>query len=111
MNLIEKKARGQHAETLLEDEMLKEALREVQYAAHRAFEAAAGDAVKLQRASDMLAGAKLFQRFLTIAVKQGAAATKEIEKELKGGAFVRGVGRLVRNRDAEADDMPWSPIR
>jgi hypothetical protein len=111
MNLIEKKARGQAAENLLADDLLKEALREVRYAAHRAFERAAGDPEKLARASDTLASANAFQRFLTLAVTHGKAAAKEIDKELQGGRVVRGIGRLTRNRDDEADDMPWSAAR
>lgn len=111
MNPLEKKARGQQAENLLKDEMLQEALREVRYAAHRAFEMAKGDPLKLDRASRQWEAANDFQRFLTLAAKHGAAATKEIDRELQGGRFVRGIGRMTRNRDAEMDDMPWSNSR
>lgn len=104
---IEKKARGQQAENLLKDEMLKEALREVRFAAHRAFEQAGADPVKLARASAQLRAANDFQRFLTLAMKHGQAASKEIDRELSERQFVRGIGRLVRNRDEEAEDMPW----
>lgn len=111
MNLIEKKARGTAASHLLKDEMLQEALREVRFAAHRAFERAQGDPNALKRASDVLEAANTFQRILALAVSHGAAAAKEIDKSLDGGGFVRGIGRMVRNRDGEADDMPWSVSR
>jgi hypothetical protein len=111
MNPIEKKTRGQQADILLRDEMLQEALREVRFAAHRAFEAAGNDTKKLSEASLQLLSANRFQRFLTLAVKQGAAAAKEIDRELQGGRFVRGIGRLVRNRDEEAEDMPWHSVK
>lgn len=107
MDLIEKKARGTQAQNLLGDEMLQEALREVRYAAHRAFEHAKGDAVKLQRASDLLDSAASFQRFLTLALKHGQAAAKEIDRELQGGRFVRGIGKLVRDRAEDLEDLPW----
>lgn len=107
MNLIEKKTRGQNADNLLKDELLMEALRDVRYAAHRAFEKSNGDEERLKRAAFLLDAANDFHKFLVIAMKQGAAAAKEIDKELNGGAFVRGIGRLTRNRDQEAEDMPW----
>lgn len=111
MNPIEKKARGQHAENLLRDEMLQEALRDVRYAAHRAFEKAGSDPEKLSRASLQLAAANDFHRFLKLAVSNGKAAAKEIDAELQGGRFVRGIGRLTRNRDDIAEDMPWTASR
>jgi hypothetical protein len=107
MNALEKKARGQLAANLLADETLKEALREVRFAAHRAFERAKGDTEALARASAQLVAANDFQTFLTLAVKHGTSAAKEIDRELQGGKFVRGIGRLVRNRDEAAEDMPW----
>lgn len=111
MNALEKKARGQQADNLLKDALLAEALREVRFAAHRAFERAKGDPQKLDRAAMLLESAGDFQRFLTLAVKHGTAAGKEIDRELQGGGFVRGIGRMVRNRDEEAEGMPWHAAR
>lgn len=110
MNPAELKARGQHAANLLKDETLQEALREVRYAAHRAFEAAGGDAAKLARASDLLEAANTFQRHLTAAMTRGKAAAKEIDRDLNSGKFIRGIGRLTRSRNELADDMPWSSV-
>lgn len=111
MDDIERKARGQRAESLLRDDLLQEALREVRYAAHRAFEAAKGEPDKLARAAMQLEAAAEFHRFLILAATHGAAAAKKIDRELQGGGFVRGVGRLVRNRSDEAEGMPWSMAR
>lgn len=111
MNLLERRARGQQAEDLLKNELLQEALREVRFAAHRAFERAKGDADQLARASAQLEAAHDFQTFLTLAAKHGSAAAKEIDKSMNEGKFVRGIGRLVRARDGIADDMPWSAAR
>ena len=107
MSPIERKARGVQAEALLKDDLLIEALREVRFAAHRAFESAHGDREKLDRASRLLDAAADFQRFLMLAVKHGAAAAKEIDRDQQAGRFVRGIGRLVRSRDPIADEMPW----
>jgi hypothetical protein len=107
-NPIDLKSRGQNASNLLRDEMLIEALREVRFAAHRAFERAKGDSDQLARASAQLEAANDFQRFLTLAVKRGVAAAKEIDRELQGGKIVRGIGRLVRDRDETLEGMPWS---
>lgn len=108
MNLLEKKTRGQQAETLLSDPLLAEALREVKFACHRAFERAYGDPVKLQRASDMLAAANDFHLYLRKALDAGKAAAKEIDRDLQGGRFVRGIGRMVRSREDEDEALPWS---
>lgn len=108
MKLPEIKARGEHAQNLLRDELLQEALREIQFAAHRAFEAAGDDIGKLERASLQLAAAKSFQMFFHRLVTAGKTATKRIDAELQGGHFVRGIGRLARNRDPIAEDMPWN---
>lgn len=110
MDAIEKQARGQQAANLLADELLQEAIREVRYAAHRAFERSGGDPEKLRRAADVLEAAAAFQRFLMAAASQGAAARKKIDAELQAGQFVRGIGRLVRNRDEIADRMPWGSV-
>lgn len=107
MNDIEAKARGQQAEALLADEMLQDALKHIRYAAHRAFERAGGDPVKLQRAADQLEAAGAFQRYLVLAVKTGAAAAKRIDKDLQAGNVVRGLGSLVRSR-RQRDAGPWS---
>ena len=111
MTPLEQKARGQHAEAILKDEMVAEGIRQVRYAAHRAFEQAKGDPAALARAAHLLNAANDFHRFFALAVKQGEAAAKKIDSELREGRFVRGIGRLVRNRDAVADDMPWSEAR
>lgn len=111
MSLIEQKARGQQAENLLNDDMFKAALREVRYAAHRAFEAAQGDPDRLRRASMILEAAGDFQRFLTLAVRHGVAASKEIDRQMQAGEVVRGIGRLVRNRDPRVEGMPWNEVR
>lgn len=108
MNLIETKTRGTEAQNLLRNELLLEALKQVRYAAHRAFEQANGDDAKLRRASHLLDAANDLHRFLKIAISSGEAAAKQIDRELNEGRFVRGVGRLVRGRDSEADTMPWS---
>ena len=110
MNEIEKKARGARADALLKDTMLQEALREVRFAAHRAFERSTSAADR-EMAWHMLDAASRFQRSLTLAVKHGSAAAKELDKQLERGGFVRGIGRLVRNRDETADGMPWSEAR
>lgn len=109
MNDIEKKSRGHQAEALLKDELLQEAIRQVRYAAHRAFERAKGDEDALRRAAYLLDAANDFQRFLTLAVSQGDAAAKKIDAEMSEGKIIRGIGRLVRNRAAEG--MPWSATR
>jgi hypothetical protein len=106
MNLAEKKSRGLQAQSLLNDDLLKEALREVKFAAHRAFEKARDDEA-LRRAAYLLEASQSFHRFFVLAATQGAAAAKEIDRELNAGKFVRGVGRLTRNRDELMDDMPW----
>lgn len=105
---IKDKARGNQAAMLLRDEILQEALKEVRYVAHRAFETAAGDAAKLQRAADLLEAANAFQRHLIALMTMGEAATKKIDAEMNQGAILRGIGRRVRNR--EAVDMPWSRV-
>lgn len=110
MNPVEKKARGHRADQLLRDDMLQEALREVRYAAHRAFERSQ-NAEDREIAWHMLDAANRFHRCLTLAAKHGAAAAKEIDKQHERGGFVRGIGRLVRNRDEAADGMPWSEAR
>lgn len=108
MTLPEIKARGEHAQNLLRDELLQEALRELQFAAHRAFEGAGSDAERLKMAADQLAAAKRFQMFFHRLVTAGKTAAKRIDAELQGGGFVRGIGRLSRNRDPIAEDMPWN---
>lgn len=108
LTLLEQKARGQAAESLLENELLNEALLEIRHAAHRAFEKARGDEELLWRASAQLEASKQFHLFFLLLVKQGKAAAKQIDRELNKGQFVRGIGRLVRDRDPLADEMPWS---
>ena len=107
MNLIEKQARGRQAENLLKDEMLMEAIREVRFAAHRAFERANGDESKLIRAALLLDAANDLHKYLVVAMKNGAAASKELDKELNAGKIARGIGRLVRDRSDEAEGLPW----
>jgi hypothetical protein len=111
MTPLEQKARGQHADALLKDPLLLEGIKQVRYAAHRAFEASKGDPETLARASNLLNAVNDFHRFFVLAVKQGEAAAKTIDSELREGRFVRGIGRLVRDRDSQADDMPWSQSR
>lgn len=110
MNDVELKSRGVQAENLLADEMLREALNHVRYAAHRAFEKAKGDPEKLRRAADQLEAANDFHRYLILAVKNGAAAAKRIDRDLQGGSVVRGIGRLVRSRMPTTGDDPWRDV-
>lgn len=110
VNPVEKKSRGVAAQNLLNDEMLKEALKEVRFAAHRAFERSRS-AEDREVAWHMLDAANRFHRCLLVAMNQGSAAAKEIDRELKVGRFVEGIGRLVRDRDDIADGMPWSEAR
>lgn len=108
MNDIDAKSRGVQAENLLADEMLRDALNHVRFAAHRAFERSDGDPAKLQRASDTLEAANAFHRYLVLAMKNGAAAAKRIDRDLQGGSVVRGIGRLVRSRRGSTSGAPWS---
>lgn len=108
MTDLEWKARGQHAENLLRDELLQEALLEIRYAAHRAFERSSGSPEAMRRAHEQLEASKLFEAFLRRAVTRGKEAAKKIDRDLQGGRFVRGVGRLSRNRDPLMDEMPWN---
>lgn len=110
VNPVELKSRGVSAQNLLNDDTLKDALKQVRYAAHRAFERSTSAADR-EIAWHMLDAANRFHRCLIVAMNQGSAASKEIDRELKGGRFVQGIGRLVRNRDDMTDDMPWSEAR
>lgn len=103
----QERARGIQAENLMRDEMLQEAMREMMFIAHRAFEAARGDPAKLQRASDLFAMAGDFQLYLTRLIAQGKAASNAIDREMQAGKTARTFHSLVRNRNAR-DDMPWS---
>lgn len=102
------RSRGIQAENLLKDEMLREALQQVMYAAHRAFEAAKGDPDKLRRASDLLEMAAEFRLYLQMAINQGRAVSKKIDAEMQASKARRTIRGLVRNREAYADEAPWS---
>lgn len=86
---------------------MQDALRQLRYAAHRAFESAHGDAEKLKSASADLEAVNRFHRNLIIAIQDGKAASKKIDRELQGGRFVRGIGSLVRSRRPTDLGMPW----
>ena len=104
MTPIERKARGSRAANLLNDDMLQEALREVGYSAHRAFESAKTEA-ELVLAREMLRGAEAFVRVLRLAVEHGSAAAKQIDRELAvNDGLVANLMRRTRNRE----DMPWT---
>jgi hypothetical protein len=108
LNESEKKTRGSQAHVLLSDEMLQEALREVRFAAHRAFERSASAADR-EIAWHMLDSASRFERCLRLAVSQGAAASKQIDRELEREGMlerITGYGRRARNRDLGS--MPWN---
>ena len=104
MDLIDKKARGHDAARILDEPLLKEALREVGLAAHRAFERATSDE-ELRVARQTLDAAERFVRMLRIAVGEGAAATKRLERELRPQTAVSRAIRAVRERRQEG--MPW----
>lgn len=107
-DLILDKARGQNAANVLNDEAFKDALKEVHYVAHRAFERAAGDPERLRRASDLLEAANTLQRYLISLLTMGQAAAKKLDADMDKGPIQRGIGRLVRNRAPV--DMPWSRV-
>lgn len=106
----EQRARGIQAENLLKDEMLQEALREVAYAAHRAFEAAHGDPELVRRASQLLDAANQFRLTLQLAIVHGKAADKRLDREIQGSAARRAMRGLVRNRNAPIAGMPWREV-
>jgi hypothetical protein len=106
VNLIEKKARGTSAQNLLSDDVLKDALRELSYAAHRAFESAATPEDR-ERAWQQLDAGNRFARYLRALVEQGRQAAVTIEKELRQPTPARdGFLRRARARVPEVD-MPW----
>lgn len=109
----ELRARGIQAQNLLKDDMLQEALREVAYAAHRAFEAAHGDLELVRQASNLLDAANRFQLVLRLAMEQGKAADKRLDREIQGSRARRAMREargLVRNRNAPAEGMPWRSV-
>lgn len=109
----ELRARGIQAQNLLNDDMLKDALREVAFAAHRAFESAHGDLELIRQASQLLDAANRFQLVLRLAMEHGKAADKRLDREIQGGrarrAMREGVG-LVRNRNTPVGDVPWRSV-
>lgn len=104
----ERKARGLRAKELLDDPLIKVALREVRFSAHRVLDKASGDIEKVKRAADLIEAANTFQRFLILAMKSGIAAAKELDALNNQGAIGRGIGRMVRNREREDEDIPWT---
>lgn len=106
----ELRSRGIQAENLMRDDMLRDGLQQVMFAAHRAFEAAKGDPDKLLRASLLLEMAGEFRLYLQMAINQGRAADKRIDARLQAGRARRAVRSLVRNRNPYADEAPWSSV-
>jgi hypothetical protein len=109
----ELRARGIQAQNLMKDEMLQEAIREVAFAAHRAFESAHGDVELVRQASHLLDAANRFQLVLRLAMEQGKAADKRLDREIQGGRARRAMREarvLVRNRNAPVEGMPWRSV-
>jgi hypothetical protein len=106
-DLIEQKGKGHEAQRLLDDEMFKDVLKEVRYAAHRAFERSQNEHDR-EVAWYMLDAVNRLQRMLVAIASRGKAATKEIDRVLDDGGAVRGITRAIRNRDHPPNGMPWN---